>query len=180
MIIKETPTYKLPTPGSVQGVLAEVVDLGMITSDFYGTTNQKVLLCFEITETVEREGQQVRMIVSRRFTASLNEKAALRKFLEGWRGRAFTDEELGGFDLDSIIGANAILSLVHQKDGDKTYCNIDSAAALLKGMERILISPDYLPYAARMAKRNAAGASAGGTEHAEPGSYEATADDIPF
>jgi hypothetical protein len=180
MIVTATATYKLPSPGSVQGVLAEVIDLGIITTEWQGQKrdSHKCLLTFEIDETVEREGVEQRMIVSRRFTASLNEKAALRQFLEGWRGKTFTDEELAGFDLDKIVGTNAILSLVHNSDKGKTYCNIDSAAALLKGMQKMNVSSDYLPYVERMAKRNAAAAGSDTTTHTEPvSSYD---DDIPF
>ena len=36
-------------------------------------------------------------LVRRRYTASLHEKSALRKDLESWRGRAFTNVELDGF-----------------------------------------------------------------------------------
>lgn len=177
MIINATATYQLPSPGSVQGVLAEVVDLGLVKTEWQGKerVRQMCLLTFEIDEEVEREGHQQRMIVHRRFTASLNEKAALRSFLEGWRGKTFTDEELAGFDLDKIIGTNAILSLVHNSNDGKTYCNIDSAAALLKGMTRMNVSKDYLPYADRMAKRNAV--AAGAENHTGSSTED---DDIPF
>lgn len=180
MIIKEVPTYKLPSPGSIQGVLAEVIDLGMVVTEWQGKKREshKCLLTFEIDETVVREDIEQRMIVSRRFTASLNEKAALRAFLEGWRGKTFTDEELAGFDLDKIVGTNAILSLVHNSTDGKTYCNIDSAAALLKGMTKITVSEDYLPYADRMAKRNAAAAGADG--HTASTSHQDDDDVIPF
>ena len=162
MIITATPSYKLPTPGSIQGVLAEVVDLGIVTTEWKGEKRQvhRCMLTFEINETIERDGHDQRMIVSRTFTASLNEKAALRHFLEGWRGKTFSDEELAGFDLEKLVGINAILSLVHNTSDNKTYCNIDSAAALLKGMEKLSLSDDYLPYAERLAKRNAVAASA--------------------
>lgn len=183
MIVKNVATYKLPSPGSVQGVLAEVVDLGMVTTEWQGKKREshKCLLTFEIDETVEREGVEQKMIVSRRFTASLNEKASLRQFLEGWRGRTFTDEELTGFDLDSIVGVNAILALVHNSNDGKTYCNIDSAAALLRGMTKMEVSDDYLPFADRMAKRNAATAGAdSATRTRQPGEEDDDDSPIPF
>ena len=181
MIVSGGETYQIPTEGSVQGVLAEVVDLGNLEVTWKGESKiqHKCLLTFEITEENDKHE---RLIISQRFTASLNEKAALRKFLEGWRGRSFTADELKAFDLSKLVGVNAILSLSHNQSGDKTYCNIASAAMLLKGMEKIAVSENYLPYAERMAKRNAKAqaASAGGTEPPEPGSFEASDDDIPF
>lgn len=185
MIVKAGATYKLPSPGSIQGVLAEVVDLGDVTTEYQGNkrVRQMCQLTFEINEMVERDDHEQRMIVSRRFTASLHEQASLRAFLEGWRGKTFTDEELTGFDLDNIVGTNAILSLVHSTSKGKTYCNIDSAAALLRGMDKMTVSADYLPYAERMAKRNAAAASGGnGDSHTSQSDHTGPAyeDDIPF
>lgn len=179
MIVTAGKQYQLPSEGSVQGVLAEIVDLGVVKSEWNGVQKEqwKCLLTFEITETKQETGE--RLIVSRQFTASLDERGNLRKFLEGWRGRSFTPEELQGFDLDSCVGVNAILSLSHNKKGDRTYCNIASAARLLPNMEKIGISDNYVSYAERLARRNAAMAAQSPTSGGE--SHEVvTEDDIPF
>lgn len=180
MIVSAGKTYQLPSEGSVQGVLAEVVDLGEVESTWNGQkkVQHKCLLTFEIDEATT-EG--VRMIVSRRFTASLSDRAALRAFLEGWRGKSFTAEELAAFDLESLVGANAILSLSHNTTDNKTYCNIASATRLLKGMEKIAVSSDYVTFAERMARRNAVAAGAS-TEPptGNAGGYVPDDDDLPF
>jgi hypothetical protein len=78
--------------------------------------------------------------VQKRYTASLNEKATLRKDLESWRGKPFTKEELAAFDLEKLLGANGLFSVVHikgRKDPSQTFAAIQSAMALPKGMERI-------------------------------------------
>lgn len=186
MIVTAGQSYQLPSEGSVQGVLAEVVDQGLITTEWNGEkkTQHKCLLTFEITEEKQDGENQERLIVSRQFTASLDERGNLRKFLEGWRGRSFTADELKAFDLASLVGANAILSLSHNTKGDRTYCNIASAARLLAGMPKITVSENYLPYADRMAKRNAkaAGASNGDSHHdsGPPELGPPDEDEIPF
>lgn len=181
MIVSTGQSYQIASEGSVQGVLAEVVDLGLLQVEWNGEKKiqHKCQLIFEITE--EKDGDtQERLTVSRRFTASLDERGNLRKFLEGWRGRAFTPDEAKAFDLDTLVGVNAILSLSHNEKGGKTYCNVASAARLLQGMPKITLSQAYTPYAEILAKRNAAKAQAVGMSqetNREPGDEE---DEIPF
>jgi hypothetical protein len=148
-------TFQLPSEGSVQAVLAEVVDLGIIESTWNGQTKKqhKLMMTFEIEERTDKDE---RMIVSRWFTASLSDKANLRAFLEAWRGKKFTADELNGFDLSKLIGINALLSLTHNTSNEKTYCNIAAAIKLPKGMPLIALSDDYVPYKDRMAKREQA------------------------
>ena len=71
--------------------------------------------------------------VSSMFTLSLGKKAKLRPMLESWRGRPFTEAELEGFDLKNVLGANALLNIIHTKKGDKTYANISTVSPLMKG-----------------------------------------------
>jgi hypothetical protein len=60
----------------------------------------------------------------------MSQKANLRKHLEGLRGKAFTEEDLKGFDPGSLIGANCQLNVYH-KNG---YANIKTVTPLAKGM----------------------------------------------
>ena len=66
--------------------------------------------------------------------ASLHERAALRKFLEAWRGRPFTPEELKGFDLTKLLGQPCLLGIVHQEREGKTFAGISSCMKLPRGM----------------------------------------------
>src|SRR5688572_23018431 len=73
-------------------------------------------------------------LVRRRYTCSLHEKAALRGDLESWRGRAFTDQELQAFDLESLLGVNCLLNILHECRNGSTYANVSSIMRLPKGM----------------------------------------------
>jgi len=65
------------------------------------------------------------MSVSKRYTRSLAEKAALRADLISWRGREFTPDELNSFDLKNILGAWAMLSIAKSSNKNgKEYTNI--------------------------------------------------------
>ena len=65
---------------------------------------------------------------------SLGEKANLRKFLESWRGRKFTSEELKGFGIEKLLGANCVLNIVHT---DRGYDRIASVMPLMRGVTKL-------------------------------------------
>lgn len=83
-------------------------------------------------EGVEHEGP---MVISNFYTNSLSPKSYLRKDLEGWRAKAFTEEELKGFDVLNILGKPCMLTIVHNESGGKTYANVTSVSALPKSMK---------------------------------------------
>lgn len=51
--------------------------------------------------------------ISKEYTASLGKKADLRKHLDTWRGKPFTEEELKGFHLPSVLTAPCSVSIIH-------------------------------------------------------------------
>jgi hypothetical protein len=127
-----------PAPEGVhQAVAVDVIDIGYKPNPFKpGTEQHKIDIAWQINEARE-DGK--RFVVYKRYTLSLHEKASLRHDLEGWRGRPFTVAELAGFDVESIIGANALINVQHNKsaDGTRTYANVMSVMPLLKGMGKI-------------------------------------------
>jgi hypothetical protein len=97
-----------------------------------------VVVAFEIPgERIEIKGKDLPRGISKRYTLSLNEKASLRKDLQSWRGRPFTSAELAGFDVSKLIGANCLLSVLHQDRAGATYANISSISALPKSMKSV-------------------------------------------
>ena len=105
--------------GTYHGTCFRMVDLGTQDTEYNGEKSKKnqVRLDFEIIESVDPEGNEVNMAdgrpfgVSRTYTASLFESAALRKELESWRGKSFTEEELEGFELDQLLGCTARIEI---------------------------------------------------------------------
>jgi hypothetical protein len=75
-------------------------------------------------------------VISQTFTLSLSKKANLTPMLVNWRGCAFTDAELEGFDLQKILGANCLLNIVHATKDGKTYANISSVSPLMPTMQK--------------------------------------------
>ena len=129
-------SYTPPEAGTFTARCIKLIDLGSQTSTYEGETKtaRKILIAFEITDPDNRRDDGEPHIVSKRFTASLHPKAGLRKFLESWRGRPFTPEELKAFDLRALLGVSCLLGIVHQEKGDRVYANLSSCMKLPKGM----------------------------------------------
>ncbi len=73
--------------------------------------------------------------VSKQYTYSAAKNASLRKDLENWRGKPLTDDEAADFDLEKLIGAPAILTIVEEeRDGNK-YSNVATMSRLMKGQQ---------------------------------------------
>lgn len=123
----------------------KLIDLGTQKTEWAGQEklSQKVVLVWEIPgERItykNKAGEDVEapMTISSKYTVSLAPKANLRAVLESWRGKAFTAEELDGFQLVNIVGVPCMLSIVHEasKDGTKIYANVSSVMKLPKGIE---------------------------------------------
>jgi hypothetical protein len=125
-----------PIPeGTYEAVCYSVVDLGTHHNEKFGKDAHKVLVAFEVPDVrieVERDGKTMDLprAISKRYTMSLHKKAALRHDLESWRGRAFTDQELAGFDLHSVTGAACLIGVIHERsEAGKTYARISSIMA---------------------------------------------------
>lgn len=138
LIVKETGGGSAPIePGTYPARCVGVVDLGIQHNDFNGKDQEKVRLIFELpTERTVVEGSDKPRWLSKPYTASLHEKAALRKDLDAWRGRPFTQEELAGFNLSNVLNGPCLLTVASQegKNGS-AYARIAGISKVMKGME---------------------------------------------
>lgn len=128
--------------GLHHAICVGVYDLGTHLQERWGKRIREVLLMWEFPELrmeYERDGMSSEMprILSKRYTHSLHEKSNLRKDLETWRGRNFTDEELAGFDLYKLLGANCQIQVTHSEKNNlgKVYANV-AAIVQFKGAKR--------------------------------------------
>lgn len=156
-----------PAPSGVhQAVCVDCIDKGLLEVTYAGKTKKqhKIVLAWQIDD-LRDDGK--RFLVFKRYTCSLNEKATLRKDLESWRGRAFTRDEEMGFDVETVIGANALVNVQHNHVSDKTYANVVAVMPLAKGMAK-LMAQDYVREKDRSETPQ--------DEHSAP----ITDDDIPF
>lgn len=114
-----------------------VIDLGEQFNEKYGKTQHKVLIGWEIPgETIEVDGEEKPRMISATYTMSLSEKALLRSHLEAWRGKAFTEKELDGFNVGNVLGKSCQIQVIHTVSNGNTYANVKSVMALPKGMQQ--------------------------------------------
>jgi hypothetical protein len=132
--------FKRAPAGSHIAVCNLVADCGLQPgSAQFPSPKRKIYVRFEIpAERVEyeKDGKQVEgpLTIGSFYTASMNEKATLRKHLEGWRGKSFTDDEAAQFDVSALLGKAAMLSVIETEHGGKTYSNISGIGKLPRGM----------------------------------------------
>jgi len=109
-----------------------IVDIGTQHSSHLGkpTTRNQIVVFFELAETLMEDGKP--FIVTKFYTNSLNEKSNLYGDLIAWRGKEFTDDELKRFDLEKILGATCLLTIVHN---DKGRAVIAAIMGLPKNMQ---------------------------------------------
>jgi len=114
----------------------DVVDVGWVRTD-YGP-KAKVRLTFFCGETEEKtiDGEKVVMplCVFSTFGKTLNERGNLRPFLESWRSRVFTGDELGRFDLEKLLNAPAFIQIVHRQSNGNIYANVKTIMKLPPNM----------------------------------------------
>lgn len=128
-----------PPIGNHVARCVRVIDLGTQTGEYMGekTVKRQCMIGWELpTELIqggEYDGKP--FLVSKFYTASLSEKANLRKDLESWRGRAFTERELEGFDSKNVLGVPCLVNVIHETKKGRTRAKITSVTGIAKGMQ---------------------------------------------
>ena len=128
--------FEQPPVGTHVSRCVKMIDIGTQRGEYQGkaTSKRQCIIGWELPTELMSDGDYAGkpFIVSRFYTASLGEKANLRKDLANWRGRDFTDQELQGFESKNILDKTCLLSLT-QNDKGKT--RITGVMALPKGTQ---------------------------------------------
>jgi hypothetical protein len=143
IIAKNSGTARELIPaGTYAARCYQMIEIGTVKENILGSekTLHKVRVGWELpTETrvfKEENGEQP-FVISKEFTLSMNEKANLRKSLESWRGKGFTEDEAKGFDITKLLGQPCMLNIIHKpsKDGSRHYEEIAGIMPMPKGMQ---------------------------------------------
>jgi hypothetical protein len=185
MIVKK-PDERFPTApeGTFSAVCVDEIDLGKQTSTWNGKERERhvVRLVWQIDET-DSDGK--RYLIKQDYTASLDEKAKLRLHLVSWRGRDFTFDEEVAFDLETVVGAPCMISIVHNKGSQGgTFANLGAVMKLPRGMPPLVMDG----YVRVKDRKTAAPVPAPisqpkqrpPVEEMPPNVFEANDDDVPF
>ncbi len=106
---------ELAAIGTHNAVCCQIHNLGHQMFEGTPSLSPKVALIFELDEklkTGQKAGQP--MVINRTFAYFMGATSALRQFLEAWRGRKFTEEEIKTFTLRKLIGAPCSLVVIHK------------------------------------------------------------------
>lgn len=160
MVKWEKKEYPQAPEGLQQAVCVDCVD--MPNQQGKNGTYDAVGIWFEVETLDPQTGK--RYTVFTKMGKSLGQKARLRGFLESWRGRKFTEKELAGFDLETLVGVNCQLQIIHEIHGDTEYANIQAIIASPKTAPKLAPSPDFVRKKDRPAQ----------------GSNTEAEDDVPF
>lgn len=134
----------LAPTGTIQAVCFDVWDLFTQETDFMDENGQaivqhKIKLGWELEKRIVSENEELngkRFRIYKDYTLSLSEKSTLRKDLESWLSRPLTKPELKGFNLESLVGINCLLSVVHkQSKKGNLYAVVGNVVALPEGMK---------------------------------------------
>lgn len=123
--------------GNHHGVCVAVIDLGTQYNETFNKEQPKVMITWELPdfpylgEDGEPDPQKGFRPISKEYTVSLSERANLYIDLISWRGRDFTPEELDGFHIKNVLGANCLVNVIKNKKG---YSEVTAVAKLPKGM----------------------------------------------
>lgn len=144
-IAKEGATggaFKRVPPGVHMARCYSLIDLGTQSKEYQGEKKEvrEIRIGFELFGededgsplTIEVEGVEMPMTITKRYTLSLHKKSSLRRDLAAWRGKDFTDEEARGFDVSKLMGAYCMLNVTHTESNGKTYANIGGVSPVPK------------------------------------------------
>ena len=116
-----------------------MIHIGTVEEDILGEKKMlnKVRITWELPGEMrvfhEDKGEQP-LVISKDFTLSMHEKATLRRDLESWRGRSFTEEQAKSFDITKLLGVPCMLNIIHKvtKSGN-TVAVISNISSIPKG-----------------------------------------------
>lgn len=129
------PSIPPVAPGTYTAICVGSIDIGEQLVKFKEKSNytNQIVYTFELVgEKIEVDGVQQPRTLSRTFTFARSEKSGLRKFVESWQGKKFSNEEFGEFDTNDMVGKEAMIGVVLNDTGE--YANIDTIMGLPKGM----------------------------------------------
>ena len=147
--------FKRVPAGVFIGRCYSLIDLGtQLTSGQYGDKFQhKLRLGWELFGeddsgaplTVEVDGKQMPLTITKSYTVSLHEKSSLRKDLAAWRGKDFSEEEAKAFDVSKLIGMYCMVNVTTSETNGKTYSNVAGLTPLPSALKNAKPAPVHAP-----------------------------------
>jgi hypothetical protein len=119
---------QLPQRGRQRAYCISIVDIGMHVNPKYGKNRRRLILSFELPDDPIQAGPHAGkpFVISKEFTASLDEKSDLRnKLVQPVEEKSLTDDEAKAYDICQLLGRPMELVIHHKNKinnpSEKTY-----------------------------------------------------------
>ena len=125
----------------------DAIDLGEKVEDYPGTPEKLVHKCALVFRTGEKNPETHEFIdIAQEFTVSMGEKANLRKALESWRGKPYSEAQIEeGVPIHKLTSNWALLTIAQKRSNKgRTYAFIQSIVGVPVAMRQSL--PQFPSY----------------------------------
>lgn len=136
-VAKDSGSMFFPhTEGQFGMLCVDVVNLGINVEVFPGQEPREVPKVALVFASGERQEDKSLTLVTTEMTLSANENANLRKFLQSWRGKAYTAEQAeAGLPISKLYGQAGLVSIEHVTTRKvRKFAKIASISPLPKAM----------------------------------------------
>lgn len=119
----------------------QMIHIGTIDTEYMGEKKQvnKVNITWELPNELnvfKEENGPEPFVISKEYTLSMGEKANLRKDLESWRGKGFSEQEADAFDITKLLGVPCMINIIHKTSkAGNDYAIVSGITPLPKGLE---------------------------------------------
>ena len=147
MKIKDRAKPKVPPveAGVYMAVCIGFVDLGEQYSEKFKNYSYKGMYIWELPgETIEIDGEMKPRQLSKEFTISASNKSNLRKFIETWNSKSYSDEDFMEFDVFEQVGKPCQLNVVLNET--KEYANVDNLMPIPKGFPAPTTATEHIKW----------------------------------
>lgn len=119
----------------------QMIEIGTVTENVMGEmkTQHRVRIGWELPDETkvfdQKRGPQP-LVIDQEYTLSMHEKANLRKMLESWRGKGFTDKEAECFDITKLLGVPCMINIIHKTSkAGNNYEHVSGVTPVPKSMK---------------------------------------------
>lgn len=118
---KSKPTRPPVAGGTYLAVCVYSIDIGeqyCTYQDKSADYKDQVVIGFELCGfTYEENGMQKPYDLSKTFTASMHQKAALRNFVQAWEGHELSESDVEAFDTRDLLGRTCMVNVILKENG---------------------------------------------------------------
>ena len=142
--------FKIAPEGTHPAVCDMVVNLGEQRTEYNGEVKFRfqIYVRFQLPgQRIEIDGADLPQVIGQVYTLSLYERAKLRQHLESWRGKSFTEDETDDFDVATILGKPALISVTHRQSASgREYANITGIMGMPEGSKEVPVEGELRLY----------------------------------